>query len=352
VDQDPENSYPSKNSYQLPSKVAILYSDVKREYFSSEEAYLTEKGAEKYSEIVADYTRKLGIEVKLMAGNSSLPSELKIYKPDIVFNFVDTFEGSDRDASIVPGVLELLDIPYVGSGTLGIALSANKYLVSKLLQANGIPVAHSQLFLTANDYIDPTLRFPLISKLNETHGSVELNQDAVSENEKHLRDRLKYLTSRYREQILVEEYIVGREVSAVLLEGLNKKVYIGEKIFTHDEGKYKITSFQVKWGSETKQALSFQRFHDPILKEYTKKAFSVLSMYDYSRFDIRIDESGRYFFLDCNANPFFCPPEVGGSMALILDLYGVSFIDTLKRLMVNTIRDSLGEARLSFPKAI
>lgn len=340
-----------KISYKLPDKVAILYSDVKREYFASDEAFATEQGAEKYAKVVAAYIKNLNIEVKLLPGNSNLPEELKKYKPGLVFNFVDTVEGSDLKSSIIPAVLELLDIPYVGSGTLGFNISCNKYLASKLLQANGIPVASSQLFTEDTDYIDPTLRFPLISKLNETHGSVELTQDSISENEKHLKERIRYLTEKYKEPVLVEEYIVGREVSAVLLEGLNKKVYIGEKILKRDEGKYKITSFSVKWDSDTSQGLTFQNYEDPVLREYVKKASEVLDFYDYARFDIKIDDSGRYFFLDCNANPFFGPPELEGSMALILDINGITFEDTLKRLMVNTVRDSLGEERIPFPKA-
>ena len=62
-------------------------------------------------------------------------------------------------------------------------------MVKKLLQQAGIPTPTYQLFDTPNDILNPTLRFPLISKLNEIHGAVEITDDSISETENHLRNR-------------------------------------------------------------------------------------------------------------------------------------------------------------------
>jgi len=69
-------------------------------------------------------------------------------------------------------------------------------------------------------------------------------------------------------------------------------------------------------------------------------------MYDYAKFDIRIDQSGRYFFIDSNANPAFGPKESDTAISNILSLYNISFDDILKRLMINTMRDAKGKERL------
>ena len=337
-----------KNGYELPKSVAVIYSDVKREYFLSEDAYIAEKDAQDVAETIAKSVEKLDIKTELYPGNVDLIDKLKINKPDVVINLVDTFKGSDYQASIIPAVFEILEVPYIGTGALGLSLSSNKYLVSQLYQASGIPVAHSQLFNTPTDFLDPTLRFPLISKLNETHGSVELTDKAVSENEKDLRERLKLLIPTYKESVLVEEFIVGREVSAILLEGLNKKVYFSEKIFPETDSKYKFLNFDLKWYSPTEQNVKFQKYEDPILKEYVKKAFSVMELFDYGKFDVRIDNSGRYFFIDTNPNTFLGP---GGSMSTTLELYGVNFEETIKRLLINTVRDWQGKERLPYPKS-
>ena len=334
-----------KLSYELPKKVAIAYSDVKREYFLTEEAYITEKDARYYADFVAKIVERLGIEVLLYPGNTSIIDLIKKDKPDVIINMVDTFKGSDRYSSTIPSLFDFLEVPYVGSDALSFSISTNKYLVSNLFRASGIPVPNAQLFSSANDYLNPGLRFPLISKLNETHGSLEISADSISENEKHLRERVKYLISTYDEDVIVEEFIVGREVSAVLLEGLNKKVYMGEKVFPEDD-KLKLITFDVKWYSQTEQSIHIQKYEDPVLREYVKKAFSAIGMFDYGKFDVKIDSSGRYYFVDANPNTFLGP---GGTMRDILDLYNVSFEETLKRLLMNTVRDWQGKERLPYP---
>jgi D-alanine-D-alanine ligase len=352
MDNDNKVQTSGKNGYDLPKKLVILHSDVKREYFPTEESYMSEKDAIRYAQVIATYIQKLDIEPKLLPGNSSLVETLKDYKPDMVLNLVDTYKGSDYLASTIPAVLDLLEIPYIGTDALGLALSTNKFLVSRLLESNGVPVAHSQLFRNSTEFLDPTLRFPLFSKLNETHGSIEITKDSVSENEKHLRERLKYLTTTYKQPVLVEEFIVGREVTAGLLEGLNKKVYVGERVFDQNDEKYQFVSFDMKWADpDHTVGMEYQKYDDPILREYVKKAFAVLGMYDYGRFDIRIDSSGRYFFLDSNPNPFLGPKEIDSSMGILLDLHGVTFEEAILRLIVNTIRDTQGKERLPFPQS-
>ncbi len=335
-----------KNSYELPKKVGIIFSEVKREYFPTEAQYITEKDAQKDAELISKYLKNLGVEVELYPGDSNLPFKLKKDKPDIVINLVDSVKGFESLSSAIPGVLELLEIPYTGADILGISLGYNKFLVKKILQQNGIPVPNYQLFNSPNDYLDPTLRFPLISKLNEIHGAVEITKDAVSENEKHLRERIKFLINTYKQPVLVEEFIVGREITAILLEGLNKKVYLAEKIFHKPKETYLFATFEDQWLKGYENTISYSKYEDSILKEYVKRAFDVAKMYDYGKFDIRLDQSGRYFFIDANCNPAFGPKEMNVAISTILDLYGISFEEILKRLLINTIRDAKGKERL------
>jgi hypothetical protein len=68
-------------------------------------------------------------------------------------------------------------------------------------------------------------------------------------------------------------------------------------------------------------------------------------MSDYGKFDIRVDEAGRYYFIDSNCNPALGPKEMDMALAVILDLYGVSFYEVLKRLIMNTVRERVQLAR-------
>jgi D-alanine-D-alanine ligase-like ATP-grasp enzyme len=339
----------TKNGYTLPKTVGIIYSEVKRQYFPTKNQYLTEKDALRDAKIIASYLEKLNIKVHLYPGNAKLPQKLKANKPEMVLNLVGSVKGNEYLASTIPALLELLEIPYTGAGILGESLSYNKFLIKKLLQQNGVPVPYYQLFNTPTDPLDPTLRFPLISKLNEIHGAVEITLDAVSENEKHLRERLKFLISTYQQPVLVEEFIVGREITSILLEGLNKKVYLAEKVFPKSQRKYIFATFEDQWLDSGQESFHYQKYKDPLLTEYVKKAFEITKMTDYGKFDVRLDSSGRYFFLDCNSNPAFGPKETEAAIANILDLHSISFLEILKRLLLNTMRDMEGKTLLPMP---
>lgn len=320
-----------------PKLIGLLFSDVKREYFPTEEQYVTEKDANKDAETVSNYVKDMGIRCNLYAGNKSLPNLLKTDRPTMVFNLVDSIRGSEALSATIPSLLELLEIPYTGADPLGKALDTNKFLVKNLLQQAGVPVPNFQLLHTHTDQIDSQIRFPIISKLNEIHGAVEISHDAISENEKHLRERVKYLTETYRQAVIIEEFIVGKEVTCMLLEGLNRKVYHAEKIFKGADTKYKLATFDIQWDEESPDTFFYSKYEDPILREYVKKAFETAKMADYGKFDVRIDSSGRYYFIDANCNPAFGPKELNCALATILDLYGISFPEILKRLILNTL---------------
>ena len=334
-------------SLNLPQSVAIIYSDVRREFFPTEAQYLTEKDARHDAEIIAGYLEKLGIKSYLYLGTPEMVADLRRDRPDMVINLVGSIHGQEYLAASIPGLLEALDVPYTGAGILGESLAYNKFLVKELLQSHGVPVPVFQLVSSPNAPLNYKLRFPLISKLNEIHGAVEITKDAVSETEKHLRERLRFLINTYKQPVLLEEFIVGKEVTAILLEGLNKKVYLAEKVFHKQDERFIFATFEDQW-TEGGAGFHYEKYQDPVLVEYVKRAFDVSRMSDYGKFDIRIDQSNRYYFIDSNSNPAFGPKESDCAIANILSLHGIDFTEILKRLLLNTMRDAQGAERLPF----
>jgi D-alanine-D-alanine ligase len=256
----------------------------------------------------------------------------------MVFNLVESVRGSDYLASTVQGILDFLNIPYTGTDSFGFAFGTDKFLTKNALKQAGIPTPHYQLFNTPNDMLSIDLRFPLISKLNEIHGGVEITKDSVSENEKHLRERLKYLIGTYKQPVVVEEFIAGREVTVFVLEGINRKVYMAEKVFNKPGEKYQFVTFDDQWTDMFPDSFKYEKYDDPILRDYVKRAFDLSKMRDYGKMDVRVDLSNRYYFIDANANCAFGPKEAGTAMGYILDLYGITFTEMLKRLMINTLK--------------
>jgi len=330
-----------KNGNGYPKSIALLYSDAKREYFPTEEQYLTEAEVLPRAKIVAKYIEKLGIKTYLFPGNKDLPELIRKYRPEMAINLVDSVWGNEYLQSTIPALLELIGIPYTGCGILGASLVCNKFLVKKIQEQNGIPVPHYQLVSSASDIIDPKLRYPLISKLNGVHGAVEITADAVSDNESHLSKRIKYLTQTYKQNVLIEEFIVGREITGMLLQGVNQKVYTAEKIFDKTKDKYVLATYAANWGDGP--SFNYKKYpNNDYLKDLIKSAFGVLGMADYGKFDVREDASGRFYFIDSNANPAFGPKETDCALATILDMYGVDFEEILDRLILNTVRGFKG----------
>jgi len=327
--------------------VAILYSDAKREYFATEEHYLTEVEVLVRAKIIAPYLEKMGGAVHLLPGNNGLGDALSKIHPSFVLNLVDSVRGDETLAPSVPGLLELLDLNYTGSGILGMSINYNKFLTKKLMEQHGLPVPRYQLMSEPNQPINPLLRYPLISKLNHIHGSVEIDQSAIAENERPLRERVKKLMAVYKDDVLVEEYIAGRELAAVVFEGMKRKVYVGEKVFNPEAGgQYKIASYSAVWQEDemdqAKWTYNYAKYEPgEALKEDIKKCYEVLKMEDYAKFDLRLDQSGRYYFIDPNANPAFGPKESFCALGTILNLYGIDFPEIIKRLAINTLNGSL-----------
>jgi len=331
----------------LPKRIAILYSDAKREYFPTEQLYISEVEVKERAELVAKYLEKMGIETALFAGDSGLVENLKKFGPDFVLNLVDSVLGKEYLAAAIPGTLELLNIPYTGAGMMGLTISANKYFAKNLLRQYGITVPKYQLITDPNEEIDTEMDYPLISKLNEVHGSIEIDETAVSHDEKSLRKRLDFLMKTYKQPVLLEEFIVGREITVLVTEGINQKVYAGEKIFGEPfTDKFKIVTFTANWNdaSAEAEAITYKKYEMPErAREMAKEAFEVLRMEDYGKFDIRLDESGRHYIIDANHNPTFGPKEVGCAMGTLLNMYDISFEEMLQRIITNTLAEANGK---------
>lgn len=327
--------------------IAILYSDAKRENFATEKHYLTEAEVYGRAKIIAPYFEKLGATVHLLPGNTTLGSRLRELQPSLALNLIDSIRGQEYLAPSVPGTLELLDIPYTGSGILSMSINYNKFLTKKLLEQHGLPVPHYQVMAEPNEPINSLLRYPLISKINDIHGSVEIDETAISETERPLRERVKRLIATYKQEVLIEEFIAGRELSAIVFEGSKRKVYVGEKVFNEAlmGGPYNIASYKAVWEDNEKDPMKMIYHYEKYepsewLKEDIKKAYEVLKMEDYAKFDIRVDVSGRYYFIDPNVNPAFGPEEADCAIGSIMAMYGVEFPEILKRLVSNTLNSS------------
>lgn len=334
----------NQNGGALPKKVAILFTEEKRENFYTDEQFWTVEGSEEEARAFEPYFKKMGIKTCYLPGNASLSRRLREEKPDLAINLVTTVKGYDYLGATVPATLELLEIPYTGASILGFALGCNKHLIYTLLDSHGLPVPRFQLMTSTRTPLDPTLKFPLILKLNEEHSNVEITRESVVDNEPALRKRLRYLIKNYDQDVLVSEFIDGREFASFIFQALNQKVYTIERQIhlPNNTTSHEFLDYELCWADPseyTEHNLKYVKYKDPLLDSLVKKAYKITNMASYGKFDIRQDRRGRYYIIDANCNCHFGPPEWLCEMTTTMESYGVPFKILLKRLLQNTMRE-------------
>jgi len=326
--------------------IGITYSKAERHFFPTEEAFISEKEVYERALVLEKILQSMGFETKLYPGDEKLFQHLMNDSPDLILNLVDTVRGLEFLGTCIPASLDLTQIPYTGSGMYAFILSSNKALMKEILIENNIPTPKYQLVKRAKEPLSKRLRFPLITKLNNYNGGVGLTNDAVSDDEKHLRKRLRYLFKTYKSPVLIEEFIDGRELTVIIVEGDKKSVYIGEKIFNPTKKrKYNFCSFDATWIEE--DSYYYRKLDEAkdrrLIKKVThlsKKAFDLLEMSDYAKFDVRVSKNGKPYFIDCNPNPALGPAECYCAIGLVTKLYGIPFKYILARILKNSLKTS------------
>lgn len=317
--------------------VAVAYSHVEREWFPSEEAYLAEQEVEQRAQEVSAALDALGIPNRLYPADERFLTNLLVDRPDLVLNLVDTLRGKDALQTSVPGALEMVEIPYTGAGMRGLVIGNDRNLFKQILLANEIPTPPYQFIQRASAKINPELGVPLIVKLNESGGSVGIDNKAVKETLADAQAQVESLIGTYNLPVIVEQFVDGAEITVLVFEDSRRKhIFMGQKVFGfRPDGKHEFTSLE-SYGNE--RAYTYKPVEDEALarkiEQYVSRAFNVLHNKDYAKYDIRVDEaSGTPYFTDCNPNTAF-GPNMGLPFTEVLQtLYGVPFDAVLRSLI-------------------
>lgn len=315
--------------------VAVAYSHVDRADYATEGAYEAELEVEERADQVIAEVAKLGIPVKGYVADAYFFTNILVDRPDMVLNLVDTVRGKDRLQPAIPGALELSEIQYTGAGLRGLVVGNDRHMFKQLLLAHDIPTPKYKFIRDLRSKIPEDLGTPLIVKLNESGGSVGIDNKAVKETLAAAEKKVAEMIGTYKIPVVVEQFIGGPEVTAVIYDdGRKKHIFLGQKVFNiKPDGKHDFTSLE---SYDHKKAYEY-KFPDEALANkispMVTRAFEALGYRDYAKFDIRVDdETGTPYFVDCNPNTAF-GPDMGLPLTEVLDLYGVSFDSLLKSLL-------------------
>lgn len=286
---------------------------------------------------ITDALKKGGYQIKAFEGDKDIidrleefmPRVVKGERPGMVFNLSYGIQGQARYTHI-PSILEMVGIPYVGSGPEAHSLSLDKFVAKMIFRQNNVPTPEFAV-LHAGAFELPDLEFPLIVKPRNEAVSYGIK---VVNNEQELRDAAGHIFEAFNQPVLVERYIEGREINVGLLGNGPPEIFRpaeiifgegGPAIYTYED---KIRQSGREIGVECPANLT------PEMEKKAQKialdAFSALGCYDCARVDMRMDDQGNLYVLEINSLP-----SMGehGSYVHGAKEYGLDFPDLVNRLV-------------------
>ena len=275
--------------------------------------------------------------------------KFKEYKPDIVFNIAEGFNGNGREAQI-PAMLEMLQIPYTGSDPLTLSICLDKARTKEILSYYKIP---NSKFLVAGDLnhiSNSNYNFPLIVKPISEGSSKGIYSSSFVNNPKELKDEVERITSEYKQYALIEEFLPGREFTiAVLGNSKTAEVLPIVEINFNEfpEDFIPLYSYEAKWILDTKEnpldvftcpALLDKQLEEKI-KNISLLAYNILRCRDWSRIDIRLDKDGQPNIIEINPLPGILPnPEENSCFPKAARAIGLNYNDMINRVLLEAAK--------------
>lgn len=248
-------------------------------------------------------------QVVLLELDRHLPANLKKHQIDVVF---PTAYGPQGEDGCLQGLLNIMDIPYIGSDVLGSACSLNKVVAKRILQAQGIPLARDRV-ATVDESLDVLVE-ECIGDLGNKIIIKPIAQGSgigvqFAEGKDELRECLKQGFEKDH-TLLIEEFISGREITAGVLDTGSPEVLPVIEITTPDNSWY---DYEHRYNP----GMSHHIIPAPISeKQYKRtqeialKAHQLLNCQDISRSDFVLPESGDPIFCELNNLPGMTPTSL------------------------------------------
>ena len=309
-------------------------------------AGVDEAAVEDEAAITARALEELGCTPEMYAIASVADFAVRINgagRPRLVLNLAEGFRGDTGKEGLVAALFELLDLPYTGNSAKTLTLAQDKILTKRLLAQAGIPTPGWAVFSGAEDPVLDELAFPLIAKPSREDASLGISSRGVFSSAAEVQKTCRELFATYKQPILIEEFIDGREINAAILEnaGRPRVLPLSEILFDGiPPGVPRITSYEAKWNKEsvlyTKTPAQCPAAVEPSLRarieEIACAVFHLLEGKDYGRVDFRVDASGKPWVLEYNPNPDI---SQDGGFARSLAADGLSFAGFIRILLQN-----------------
>lgn len=256
--------------------------------------------------------RKLGQEVHLVAAREPATRTLQDLirlKPSLVFNLA--YSATPAEASFA-GILELLQIPFTGSGAVAIGLANDKLRSRHLMKAASIPVPSFVMLPHGSAPRKFDIAPPYIVKPVELANSLGIGAGSVVHTRAQAIALADKIWRRFAVPSICDTFIVGREFQVGLVE-TRRSFQVTAVVELHFAGAAPGFGFK---SEAVKAHGKVRRAHDVSVRvarlprrvsaemvEISRHAAEVLNLRGYAKIDLRMDDQGGIFAIEANANP-------------------------------------------------
>lgn len=251
------------------------------------------------------------------------PNVLNIcQKADIVFM---ALHGENGENGKIQAAFDLLGIKYTGSGYLSSALAMDKGISKELFQSKGIPTPTGTTLKKGERFIslkELNLKLPFVVK--PCCGGSSIGVYIVKDEEEY--KKALDAAFRYEDEVVIEEYIQGREFSVGVIEGKALPVIEIAPIqgFYDYKNKYKAGSAIETCPAELSKEITTK------MQRYAEMVCEVLGLETYSRMDFLLDSNEHIYCLEANTLPGMTPTSLLPQEAAAV---GVSFEELCEKLI-------------------
>ncbi|HWC73930.1 MAG TPA: D-alanine--D-alanine ligase [Gemmatimonadales bacterium] len=251
----------------------------------------------------------------LSEGLAELPS---VREADVLFLAV---HGGALEGGTLQAVLDVIGVPYTGSGPLASALAMDKDLAKRLFRAAGVPVPAWFMAPVASDDVSTALGWPVIVKPSKQGSSVGLTLVKKAQD----LDSAVKRAAEYDDEVMAEQFIPGRELTVAVLGDV--PLPVGEIVPKHELFDYE-TKYTPGMSEETFPA-RIDTLLARQLQEYALMAHRALKLSGYSRVDFRVTPEGDIFCLEANSLPGMTRTSLFPQAA---QAAGIPFADLCERI--------------------
>jgi D-alanine-D-alanine ligase len=277
--------------------------------------------------------------IPVQLSDSNITGVLAKYSPEeyIVFNWCEAIPGIPHSFAKAAQMLADLGFTFTGSSPKVLELTDDKRKVKKILDQNNINTPFWREYKT--DEIYDWNRYPAIIKPPFEHCSIGISPESVVTNQNNLRKQAAYIIREFKQPVIVEDFIDGREFQVGVWG--NDKVEVlpaveadfskledpRDHLCTVDSKDDPLSYRYQKWNMIVPAPLSNDEIDQ--LDQICKNAYSAIGVRDYARLDVRYKD-GVFYILDVNTNPYI-GPECG--LIKAAELIGYSYGEFGSRLV-------------------